>query len=150
MSLISTSILKLLSFGIWRRVAWRIGINDSGEIVFPVSSVFSATLKMELTRSFETLVPIYQSTRFYMIKQRIFTSTGYLNLQFGQGSMYGPLNLRTLPSRVYFASVNTFKSPAALGSRWDLNPCVIEWLKLLMCRWCADKGGAHTEFAKHE
>ena len=109
---ISTSILKLLSSGIWRRVAWRIGVNDSGEIVFPLSTVSSDTLKIESTCSFETLVPIYQATRCHMIKRRILTFTGYLNLQCGLGSMYGPLNLGTLLAWLYLPTVNVFKSPS--------------------------------------
>ena len=126
-------ILNLISSGIWRRVAWRKGINDSGKHVFPLSSVSSATLKMESTRSFETLVPTYQATRCHIIKQRIFTSTRYWNLQCGLGSMYGPLNLCTLPTCVYLPNVNAFKSPFVLGSKRHSNPSVIGRLKRLMC-----------------
>jgi len=131
MSLIG--ILNLLSSRIWRRVAWRKDINDLEELVFPLSSVSSATLKMESTRSFETLVPIYQAIRCHKIKQRIFTFTHYLNLQCGLGSMYGPLNLCTLPACVHLPTVNAFKSPFVLGSRRHLNPSVTGRLKWLMC-----------------
>jgi len=60
-------------------------------------------------------------------------------------SMWPRFNARTLPACVYLSTVNAFKSPFVLGSRWDLNLHVIEGLKLLMrhCLMCWQGRSAH-------